>query len=93
MSKQVQPDIQAIEIELQKVKEQDAVLAQIEERLYRMKDIAQFAAANDLDKEKAAELNGEIQDQLAAIERLKEDFEGLSELKLHGVSDGFSTLQ
>ncbi|WJY26108.1 hypothetical protein [Sporosarcina trichiuri] len=69
INKKVQSDIQAIENELQKVKQQDAILEQIEARLYQMKDIAQYAAATDLYKKEAAELNEEIQEQLAAIQK------------------------
>ncbi|WP_040287091.1 hypothetical protein [Sporosarcina koreensis] len=77
MDRSAHPELQNIVKELEKVKQQDAVLAQIEERLYRMKDIAQYAAANDLDEKEAAKLNEEIQEQLAAIQKLKIDYADL----------------
>ena len=65
-------ELDQAERQLEIVKRQDKLLAEIETRLLRMKEIAEYAAENQLSIVETNELNDQIEEQLKVIDELKE---------------------
>ena len=65
-------ELDQAERQLEIVKRQDKLLAEIETRLHKMKEIAEYAAENQLSIVETNELNDQIEEQLKVIDELKE---------------------
>lgn len=76
MKKGEQESKRFTEEQLEWYRKQDSILAEIERKLYGMKDIAEYAASNDFSSEEIAKLNDQLN-------RLKKEIQSL-ELQLHG---------
>ena len=57
--------------QLEVVKQQDKLLENIEIRLHKMRDIAQYATDNQLSKKESDKLNQQMEEQQSAIDELK----------------------
>ncbi|ARF15079.1 hypothetical protein [Sporosarcina ureae] len=64
-------EIERLKQQLEQVKQQDRVLEEIEKRLYKMKEIAEYASKYRLSGEETRELEKQIGEHEAAIESLQ----------------------
>lgn len=57
--------------QLREIKEQDQILAEIEERLLEMRSIAEYASDSQLSKDERIDLNQKMKELLSEIAMLK----------------------
>lgn len=61
-------EIERLKEQLEQVKQQDRILEEIEKRLYKMKEIAEYASRFRLSGEEVRELEGQIEEHRRVIE-------------------------
>ncbi|KGA97219.1 hypothetical protein AJ85_00845 [Alkalihalobacillus alcalophilus ATCC 27647 = CGMCC 1.3604] len=71
MNKETQEHKRYLENQLQQAKQQDQILAQIEEKLYKMKEIAEFARDFQLSMSERNKLNTRINDLKVEVSLLE----------------------
>ncbi|ARK22461.1 hypothetical protein [Sporosarcina ureae] len=64
-------ELDQLKRQLEQVKQQDRILEEIEKRLYKMKEIAEYASKYRLSGEETRELEKQIEAHEVAIESLK----------------------
>ena len=64
-------EIERLKEQLEQVKQQDRILEEIEKRLYKMKEIAEYASRFRLSREEARELEGQIEEHRTVVESLQ----------------------
>ena len=64
-------ELERLQQELERVKQQDRILAEIERRLVVMKKIAEYAARNKLSRGKVRELEEQMKEHKDAIQSLR----------------------
>lgn len=64
-------EIERLKEQLEQVKQQDRILEEIEKRLYKMKEIAEYASKYQLNREEVEELEKQIGEHKAAIVSLR----------------------
>ncbi|WP_303969752.1 hypothetical protein [Sporosarcina ureae] len=64
-------EIERLKQQLEQVKQQDRILEEIEKRLYKMREIAEYASKYWLSGEETRELEKEIEEHKAVIESLQ----------------------
>ncbi|GKV64842.1 MULTISPECIES: hypothetical protein [unclassified Sporosarcina] len=60
-------ELENLKQQLEHVKQQDRILAEIEMRLHKMKRIAEYAAGHRLSREESVVLNRQVEEHQAAI--------------------------
>ncbi|PID14417.1 hypothetical protein CSV63_12890 [Sporosarcina sp. P34] len=64
-------EIERLKEQLEQVKQQDRILEEIEKRLYKMKEIAEYASKYRLSGEEVGELDKQIEGHRVAIASLQ----------------------
>ncbi|ARD49046.1 hypothetical protein [Sporosarcina sp. P33] len=71
MDSKHQEELKRLYSQLEQVKQRDRILEEIEKRLYKMKQIAQYTADHNLDKDETMQLEMQIRDHQKAISSLE----------------------
>lgn len=67
----ISEELNQLKQQLEQVKQQDRILEGIEKRLYKMKEIAEYASKHRLSEEETRELEKQIEEHEAAIKSLE----------------------
>ncbi|PIC62951.1 hypothetical protein CSV79_14425 [Sporosarcina sp. P13] len=71
MNTNAEGEIELLKEQLEKVKQQDRILEEIENRLHKMKDIATYATDHRLSAQERNQLNKQMQEHQAAIKSVE----------------------